>query len=165
VQLCVNHGFRCIAPDRRGFGKSDWDGPQSDAQITYETFAQDTVHLMEKFLDVGSFVFITSSMGAGESVLALEASDYLRKNCKVCTRFCTRLVSHLRTLLTKCRDSFGSPQHFQANYQEKITEAQDLRQSGMTSALGSKKPELTLFMLPSLESLLVLPGSLCPLRY
>ncbi|CEJ60111.1 hypothetical protein PMG11_08697 [Penicillium brasilianum] len=82
VQLCENHGFRCIAPDRRGFGKSDWDGPQSDTQITYETFAEDTVHLLEKFLDVGPFVFITSSMGAGESILALEASDYLWKNCK-----------------------------------------------------------------------------------
>ena len=86
VQLCVNHGYRCIAPDRRGFGKSDWDGPQSDAIITYETFAQDTVHLLEKFLDVGPFVFITASMGAGESILALEASEYLRKNCKVCTQ-------------------------------------------------------------------------------
>lgn len=86
VQLCVNHGYRCIAPDRRGFGKSDWDGPQSDAIITYETFAQDTVHLLEKFLDVGPFVFITASMGAGESILALEASEYIRKNCKVCTR-------------------------------------------------------------------------------
>lgn len=85
VQLCENHGFRCIAPDRRGFGKSDWDGPQGDAQITYETFAQDSVHLLEKFLNVGPFAFITSSMGAGESVLALEASDYLRGNCKVCT--------------------------------------------------------------------------------
>jgi pimeloyl-ACP methyl ester carboxylesterase len=83
VQLCENHGFRCIAADRRGFGKSDWDGHQNDANITYETFAQDTVHLLERFLDVGPFVFITSSMGAGESVLALEASDYLRKNGKV----------------------------------------------------------------------------------
>lgn len=100
VQLCENHGFRCIAPDRRGFGKSDWDGPQSDTPITYQTFAQDTVHLLEKFLDVGPFVFITSSMGAGESILALEASDYLRKNCKVCIP--PHLVSILSYLFKPC---------------------------------------------------------------
>ncbi|KAA8650806.1 alpha/beta fold hydrolase [Aspergillus tanneri] len=82
VPLCQCHNFRCIAPDRRGFGKSDWDSPQSNGKISYTVFAQDTAHLLENVLNVGPFVVIASSMGPGESILAFEESEYFRQNCK-----------------------------------------------------------------------------------
>ncbi|KAE8385797.1 Alpha/Beta hydrolase protein [Aspergillus alliaceus] len=82
VPLCETYRFRCIAPDRRGFGKSDWDGHQAtDFQITYEVFADDTAYLLQT-LDIGSFVIIASSMGPGESVLAHSRSEYFQQNCK-----------------------------------------------------------------------------------
>lgn len=84
VPLCEFHNFRCIAPDRRGFGKSDWDGPRSDGNITYNTFAQDTNYLVEDILNLGPFVVVALSMGPGESILAFEMSEYFRQNCKVC---------------------------------------------------------------------------------
>lgn len=75
--------MRCIAPDRRGFGKSDWTGPEAKSSpIDYDVFADDTIHLLEK-LDVGHFVFVASSMGPGETLLAHSRSRYIRENCKV----------------------------------------------------------------------------------
>lgn len=75
--------MRCIAPDRRGFGQSDWNGPErKSSPIDYDVFADDTVHLLEK-LNVGPFVFVASSMGPGETVLAHLRSRYIQENCKV----------------------------------------------------------------------------------
>ncbi|KAJ5812223.1 hypothetical protein N7474_008524 [Penicillium riverlandense] len=82
VPLCKFHNFRCIAPDRRGFGKSDWNGPRSDGNITYNTFAQDTNYLVEDVLNLGPFVVVALSMGPGESILAFDANEYFRQNCK-----------------------------------------------------------------------------------
>jgi pimeloyl-ACP methyl ester carboxylesterase len=31
LKLCETNRFRCIAPDKRGFGKSDWTGNTSGA--------------------------------------------------------------------------------------------------------------------------------------
>lgn len=83
VPLCEFQGFRCIASDRRGFGKSDWEGPQASTEVTYQTFAQDTAYLLEDVLKLGPFVVVANSMGPGESVLALEESEHFRQNCKV----------------------------------------------------------------------------------
>ncbi|KAK2758219.1 hypothetical protein FQN54_004063 [Arachnomyces sp. PD_36] len=82
VPLCETYRMRCIAPDRRGFGASDWNGPEmKSSPIDYDVFADDTAHLLEK-LDVGPLVFIASSMGPGETVLAHSRSSYVQKNCK-----------------------------------------------------------------------------------
>jgi non-heme chloroperoxidase len=86
VPLCQDHKFRCIAPDRRGFGKSEWNGrgcnDAAKSIITYETFADDVAFLL-KDLAVGDFVFIGASMGCGESLLAWERSAYVQEHCKV----------------------------------------------------------------------------------
>ncbi|KAG5297713.1 alpha/beta hydrolase [Histoplasma ohiense] len=85
LALCETYRFRCIAPDRRGFGQSDWNGGNcaepGKEQIDYNVFAQDAAHLLEK-LDIGPFVFVAASMGPGETLLAYERSEYVRSNCK-----------------------------------------------------------------------------------
>lgn len=59
----VNAGFRCIAYDRRGFGKSDapWD------RYDYDTLASDLDALITQ-LDLHHAVIIGFSMGGGEVV-------------------------------------------------------------------------------------------------
>lgn len=84
VQLSETYRFRCVAPDRRGFGHSDWNGTKPGrTAIDYSVFANDVVDLLEK-LQVGKFVFIAASMGGGESLLAYMSSDFIRQNCQVC---------------------------------------------------------------------------------
>jgi pimeloyl-ACP methyl ester carboxylesterase len=102
VQLSETYRFRCIAPDRRGFGRSDWNGVQLKCtDIDYNVFAKDVVDLLEK-LQIGKFVFIAASMGGGESLLAYQSSDYIRQHCQVCPshRFITgRFLLTLMTIL------------------------------------------------------------------
>ncbi|KAF5009418.1 hypothetical protein FDECE_4350 [Fusarium decemcellulare] len=81
LNLCETHRFRCIAPDRRGFGQSDWSGPENNGDIDYSVLARDVVDLLEK-LKPGPFVFVAASMGTGETVLAHSISDYVKDNCK-----------------------------------------------------------------------------------
>ncbi|KDB20090.1 hypothetical protein H109_07952 [Trichophyton interdigitale MR816] len=82
LPLCETYRFRCIAPDRRGFGNSDWMGSKPvDKPIDYDVFAADLTYLLEK-LDVGPFVFIGASMGPGEAVHTYMNSEYVRKNCR-----------------------------------------------------------------------------------
>ncbi len=81
LPLCESYRFRCIAPDRRGFGKSDWDGVDQ-VSITDKTLATDVASLVEK-LQPGPFVFVACSVGAAESLLVYSASQYIRQNCKV----------------------------------------------------------------------------------
>ncbi|KJF61093.1 uncharacterized protein CIMG_11466 [Coccidioides immitis RS] len=83
LQLCETYRFRCIAPDRRGFGKSDWNGCDNDQSkpIDYSVFAADTIHLLEQ-INVGPFVFVAASMGPGETIQAYWQSEYVRENCK-----------------------------------------------------------------------------------
>lgn len=50
--------------------------------ITYETFADDTIQIIEQF-ELGEFVFVAASMGCGETVLAWERSGFVRERCKV----------------------------------------------------------------------------------
>jgi pimeloyl-ACP methyl ester carboxylesterase len=68
LPLCETYRLRCIATDRRGFGKSEWSGDNTKGPITYNTLARDTADILEK-LDLGDFVFVASSMGCGETVL------------------------------------------------------------------------------------------------
>ncbi len=57
----ASHGYRCIAHDRRGHGRSDqpWDGNDMD------TFAEDLSTLLET-LDLTKAVLVGHSMGGGE---------------------------------------------------------------------------------------------------
>ena len=80
--LCETHGYNVIAPDRRGFGKSDWSGPQSMAAIGYKELGQDVSGLLEK-IKPGPFVFVASSMSTGEALLAYLHSSYVQENCQV----------------------------------------------------------------------------------
>lgn len=84
LPLCESHRVRCVAVDRRGFGKSDWSGaPHSvAASINYGTFAKDTIHVLEE-LDLEEIVFVAASMGCGETLLAYLSSEWVRERCRV----------------------------------------------------------------------------------
>jgi len=69
LPLVESHGIRCIAPDRRGFGQSEWTGPHAADDVTYDILASDTSALIQSITDLDSFIFVCSSMGCGESVL------------------------------------------------------------------------------------------------
>jgi pimeloyl-ACP methyl ester carboxylesterase len=80
LPLCETYGIRCIAPDRRGFGKSDWNTSGSK-DITYDTFSQDSIDVIET-AKLGRFFFVASSMGCGETLLAyLNMPEELHKQC------------------------------------------------------------------------------------
>lgn len=72
LPLSQNYGIRCIAPDRRGFGRSEWVGAEDAREVNYETFARDTVAVLETANIEGCWVWAAASMGCGESVLAQE---------------------------------------------------------------------------------------------
>jgi len=83
VQLAETYRTRCIAPDRRGFGQSDWTGLEGDhTEVNYDVFARDLADLLET-IKVGNFVFVAASMAGGESLLACSSSDYVRQHCQV----------------------------------------------------------------------------------
>lgn len=71
LPLSQTHGIRCIASDRRGFGRSEWCGPEA-CEITYETFARDILAIVKSIKDLGNFTFVGASMGCGESLLVYE---------------------------------------------------------------------------------------------
>ncbi|KAG9769664.1 hypothetical protein KCU88_g6810, partial [Aureobasidium melanogenum] len=80
LSLCETHGVRCIASDRRGFGQSQWNDA-SHMDVTYDTFAQDTIDLL-RHVQAGKFYFVAASMGCGETLLAyLKMDDDLKKQC------------------------------------------------------------------------------------
>lgn len=81
VPLCETHRFRILAPDRRGFGKSDWNSERTAEPITYDTFAADLVGLLTH-LDIKNFVFVGASMGGAESVLTYLSSSFVQERCK-----------------------------------------------------------------------------------
>lgn len=83
LPLCETYRYRCIAPDRRGFGNSDWNGSEpTSGPIDHSVLAGDVSYLLKK-LNVGPFVFVAASMGPGESVQAYIESEYVREYCKV----------------------------------------------------------------------------------
>lgn len=63
TSVLPNFGFRCIAYDRRGFGKSDkpWEG------YDYNTLADDLKALLDQ-LDLQNVTLVGFSMGGGEIV-------------------------------------------------------------------------------------------------
>ena len=87
LRLCESHRIRCVASDRRGFGKSEWTGSKlgKGESITYDSLAKDTLAFVEHlgFDEDQSFVFVAASMGCGETLLAYQMmSETLRKKCK-----------------------------------------------------------------------------------
>ncbi|KAJ9158106.1 hypothetical protein NKR19_g3628 [Coniochaeta hoffmannii] len=87
VPLCETYRFRILAPDRRGFGKSDWNSKQTDRPITYDTFAADVVGLLEH-LDIKDFVFVGAILSCKNSE---RGSSGLGRPCPILSR-------HLNTL-------------------------------------------------------------------
>lgn len=63
MNFLASHGFRCIAHDRRGHGRSSqpWTG------YDYDTFADDLAELINA-LDLKDAVLVSHSMGGGEIV-------------------------------------------------------------------------------------------------
>ena len=61
ARVLANAGYRVIAYDRRGFGRSDWAGEGYD----YNTLASDLNDLMEA-LDLRNATLVGFSMGGGE---------------------------------------------------------------------------------------------------
>jgi len=61
MNFLAEKGYRVIAYDRRGFGRSSqpWDG------YNYDTFADDLAELIEK-LDLNDSVLVGFSMGGGD---------------------------------------------------------------------------------------------------
>lgn len=82
LSLCETHGYRVIAPDRRGFGKSDWTGQQPTVPISYKELGQDLSDLLER-IQPGPFVFVATSMSTGEALMAYLNSSYIQENCQV----------------------------------------------------------------------------------
>ncbi|RKL37820.1 hypothetical protein BFJ70_g6773 [Fusarium oxysporum] len=81
LSLCETHGYRVIAPDRRGFGKSDWTGQQPTVPISYKELGQDLSDLLER-IQPGPFVFVATSMSTGEALMAYLDSSYIQENCQ-----------------------------------------------------------------------------------
>lgn len=87
LSLSQDHAIRCIALDRRGFGRSDWNSAGGKDEITYETFAIDTVHVLKETLkEEEKFVFVGASMGCGEGLMAWDGKEHewIREKCAVC---------------------------------------------------------------------------------
>jgi pimeloyl-ACP methyl ester carboxylesterase len=59
----VDHGFRCVAYDRRGHGRSDWPWDGYD----YDTLADDLATLLDH-LDLREVTLVGHSAGSGEVV-------------------------------------------------------------------------------------------------
>jgi pimeloyl-ACP methyl ester carboxylesterase len=82
VPLVETHRFPVIAPDRRGFGHSEWSTPATTSEVTFDTFVIDLISLLEQHANPSPFVFVAASMGCSESVLAHSRSDFIRKYCR-----------------------------------------------------------------------------------
>lgn len=85
-----NHHIRCVAPDRRGFGRSEWSGSTGTGEyVTYDTFAKDTLAVIEAARIEGPWAFVGASMGCGESLLVCKLlEEGLRKSVSLERRGC-----------------------------------------------------------------------------
>ncbi|KAK4235399.1 Alpha/Beta hydrolase protein [Achaetomium macrosporum] len=83
VPLVETHRFPVIAPDRRGFGNSEWSTPTTD-EVTFDTFVKDLIALLEHAFrnNPTPFVFVAASMACSESVLAHAESNFVKTYCK-----------------------------------------------------------------------------------
>jgi len=105
VPLCETYRFRCIAPDRRGFGKSDWNSGRRPNSISWQTFVDDTMALLEQ-LDIGSFILAGASMGAPEALMVYLQSPFVKARCKVSSVEAVR-IGEPEQRLTPTRASFS----------------------------------------------------------
>ena len=99
--LIESHRFRCILPDRRGYGKSQWAGSALSTAIDYEAYASDPVQIVKTALPSPDqhFYSIGSSLGCGEWLLALRNDPALLKRCKGLVFIGSSLPIPLRTEL------------------------------------------------------------------
>lgn len=102
-----NHNIRCIAPDRRGFGKSEWVGSNSSGEDpAYDTFAKDTLAVIEAARIEGPWALVGASMGCGESLLVYELLEEGLRECVSLSR--TEGSYGLLTMLTGAHSAKGS---------------------------------------------------------
>jgi pimeloyl-ACP methyl ester carboxylesterase len=85
VTLCESFRFRWIAPDKRGFVRSEWNSPHTEATLTWKMLIDDLVGIL-KYLEVGDFRFVAASMGCAESLHAYHANEFVRERCKLSSR-------------------------------------------------------------------------------
>lgn len=109
-ELVESHRFRCILPDRRGYGKSEWSGPALSTTIDYGVFASDLVQIVKSALPSPEqhFYSIGSSLGCGEWLLAFRSDPELLKRCKGLVFIGSSLPIPLRTELKP----HGPPREF-----------------------------------------------------
>ena len=71
LALSQTHNIRCVAPDRRGFGRSEWVGRQGRGDVTYETLAGDVLAVVQDagIGREGEWAVVAASMGCAESVI------------------------------------------------------------------------------------------------
>ena len=103
LPLCESHRFRCILPDRRGYGKSEWSGSNiaKAAVVDYDVFADDLAQVVTTALPSSTeeFVGVGASLGCGEWLLALDRHhDLLMGRCKGLIFIGSSLPIPLRTL-------------------------------------------------------------------
>ena len=112
-QLVESHRFRCILPDRRGYGKSEWSGPALSSTINYDVFAADLIQVVSTALPSPDqqFYGIGSSLGCGEWLLALHSKPELLKRCKGLVFIGSSLPIPLRTEMKP----HGPPREFWDN--------------------------------------------------
>lgn len=134
IRLCESHRYQCILPDRRGYGKSEWSGPDSASKssIDYSVFADDLGHIISsaEFSPKkegggrgGEFVGIGTSLGCGEILQMIldDSTGALGRRCKGLIFLCSSLPIPMHTeskpwgppreywvdLLSRLRQNFG----------------------------------------------------------
>lgn len=101
--LSEAHRYPCVLADRRGYGSSDWSGPDAfqKHEIGYDTFALDLRHVINTsgVAEDAGFVAIGTSMGCGEIIHALthDTSGTLMKGCRGLIFICPSLPVPLWT--------------------------------------------------------------------
>lgn len=107
--LVDSHRYRCILPDRRGYGKSEWTGSTPSSTIDYSVFASDLTQIIHTTLPSSQpFYGIGSSLGCGEWLLALQSSPQLLARCRGLVFIGSSLPIPLRTELKP----HGPPREF-----------------------------------------------------
>lgn len=118
IRLCESHRYQCILPDRRGFGRSEWSGPDAatKSSIDYSVFADDLGHILgsAEFSSSSNedkeFVAIGTSLGCGEIVQMIldDSTGTLGRRCKGLVFMCSSLPIPMHTE----RKPFGPPRAY-----------------------------------------------------
>ncbi|CAO5172978.1 non-heme chloroperoxidase [Frankia sp. AiPs1] len=83
----AGNGFRCVAYDRRGTGRSDWPWSGYD----YDTLADDLAHLLEH-LDARDAALVGYGVGGGEAVRYLARDGDARVSSLVLASSTTPII-------------------------------------------------------------------------